>query len=451
VLLGRFARSAGENPALTGGRLIAELADSLGALARTSDGAYVATIRLPEHFLALSVAVRDASTDRLDLDGFAPWLIVGGTRAGEPSLSALLAAVEARTMLFGVGPSRSARQMVDVADSLKRYFPRHPAGWAYSRSYGVARGRFDFLRFFESAERKYASVADALWRQPALDADQLSAMVVFANRIDEPDEMLRWADRFATEHPEDPRALSVLAGAMHEIELRSPPALRDSIRHWLPVLDRAYRHAPVPNAGYEDARRLGVLYGDSSTAALWTSRAEENGVVSNIWLMTQAASHDTSSGMAAELRRRALAPCDLPAGRFPLTLSVSRWRSQCELYRGIAFAYLSSTTLQAGHARQALAEADSAIATMRRGELCVSPRGYFAHALASLALGDTATAESDFIAGAADPTRSAQAFDTAQARLGARFDRLAATVRLDSVRQGVKACVERVRARRERP
>jgi hypothetical protein len=449
VLLGRFARPAGENPLLFGGRSVNELADSLGELTRAADGAFVATIHLPVNFLALSVAVREPQADRLDVDGAGPWLIIAGTPAGGPSLPALLAATETRMALFGAGPSQRPRQLVDVADSLKRYFPRHPAGWAYTRSYGMARGRFDFLRFFESAERKYASMADALWAQSSLDAEQLHAMVVFARRIDEPAEMLRWAERFAKEHPEDPRALSALADAIHEIELRSPPALGDSIRQWLPALDRAYRRGPLPNAAYEDARRLGELYGDSSTKTVWANRAAENGVAGNIWLMTQRADRDSSAGVAAELRRRALSACDLPPGRLPLVLSVGQWRSRCEFYRGIAFGYLSSATLQGGHPRQALAEADSALAAMQRGKMCVSPRAYLAHALASLALGDTATAESDFIASAADPTRAAQAFDTAQARLGARFDRAVATIRLDSLRRNVRACVDRVRARRQ--
>jgi hypothetical protein len=449
VLLGRFARAAGQSPPPVGGRVVAELADSLGALVRSSDGAYVATLRLPPDFLGLAVAVREPRTDRLDLDGLAPWLIIGGTAAGAPSLTSLLAAIDARALPFGPGPSLRTRQLVDVADSLKRYFPRHPAGWAYTRSYGVARGRFDFLRFFETAERKYASLDRMLWPQPALDAEQLHAMVVFARRIDEPAEMLRWADRFAREHPEDPRALAALVDAVHEIELRPAPALSDSVRRWLPALDSAYRRAPLPTVAYDDARRLAVVYGDSATAARWRGRAEENGVVDNIWTMARPAAGDSRAGVIAELRRRATAPCVLPTGRFPFTSPVARWRSRCELYRGIAFSFLSSAALQDGRPRQALAEADSAIATMQHGQFCVSPRGYLARALASLALGDTATAESDFISAAVDPTRAEQAFDTARARLGTRFDRATGMVRLDSARRDVQACIDRLRARRQ--
>jgi hypothetical protein len=291
---------------------------------------------------------------------------------------------------------------------------------------------------------------DALWPQPALDGERLHAMVVFANRIDEPGEALRWAARLVEEHPEDPRALIDLAGAVHGIELRSPPALGDSIRRWLPALDRAYLRAPRPNVGYEDARRFAVQYGDSSARDLWIDRAAENGIVGNIWLVAQYAADDPRGSAAAELRQRALSPCDVPRGRYPLLMSAAEWRARCELYRGIAYTYLSSATLQAGRPRQALVEADSALSGVRRGEWCVLPRAHLAHARAALALGDSAMAESDFIAAAAGyPAGGSPVFDTAQARLGARFDRAAATVRLDSAAQVVRACADRLRALRQ--
>jgi hypothetical protein len=313
----------------------------------------------------------------------------------------------------------------------------------------MSRGRFDFLRFFEGAERKYASLFDALWPQPSLDAERLHDMVVFARNIDEDGEVLRWAGRLAKEHPEDPRALYDLAGAVHELELRPTPLLGDSIRRWLPALDLAYRRAPVPNAAYYDARRLAERYGDSTTRALWIGREAENGYVDNIWLMAQRARGGGDSARAA-LGRRAEAPCALPAGRLPLVASVGDWRTRCELFRGIAYGSLSSLTLRMGHPKDALVEADSAIVAAHRGELCTWPAGDVAHARAALALGDTAVAESDLIAAAARyPWGPAQAFDTAQVLLGARFDRAAATVRLESARREVQACEAEMRPRRQ--
>ncbi|HET7189529.1 MAG TPA: hypothetical protein VFI52_15365, partial [Gemmatimonadaceae bacterium] len=279
VLVGRYARPAGLNAHPFAGRSD-QLADSLAVLTRAADGAFVATLTLPPDFLAIDLGVMDPIRDAYDVDGRAPWLVVGGDARGGPSLAALLAAHDAHRDVFApwVGSDQMrSRQAADLADSLKRYFPRHPSGWAFTRSYGMSRGRFDFLRFFESAERKYASLFDQLWPSPKLDAERLHDMVEFAYNISEPGEALRWAARLVDEHPEDPRALIDLAGALHELELRSPPALADSVRAWMPGLDRAYLAAPVPNVGYDDALRLVGSYGDSATKTRWLARAQANG------------------------------------------------------------------------------------------------------------------------------------------------------------------------------
>jgi hypothetical protein len=363
-------------------------------------------------------------------------------------LAAFLAALEIAASMNGYG--NRLLQPVDVADSLQRHFPRHPAGWAYSRSYGVSRGRFDFLRFFQTAERKYSTMFDALWPEKGLDGERLHDMVVFANNIDEPDEVLRWSSRLAKEHPEDPRALFDLAGAVHGIELRDAAAVGDTIRSWLPALDRAYRAGPVPNYGFEDALRLALAYGDSSTAQMWRGRRSANSRAGNIWLLarwSQPASHDS---LVRELRARAERSCELPLGQLPLYQSIAGWRAQCELYRGIAFGFLSSQSLSEGRPHVALAEADSAIGAMRRGEFCTPSRGFISHALASLALGDTARAERDFATGAAAyPPGMTFMLDSARAHLGSRFDQAAYQARVDSAIVAARACTQSVLARRK--
>ena len=452
VLVGRFTRPAGQNPSRWGyqGRAHDQLADSLGELAPTADGSYVGTVRLPANFLAVSLAVHDPRTDGLDIDGAAPWLVIGGTPDGTPSLASYLAAQDTRAGWWYNGWRTLPRQAVDVADSLKRYFPAHPAGWAYTQSYGMSRGRFDLLRFFESAERKYAALNARLWPQPSLDAEQLHDMAVFARTIDEPWDAVRWAGRLAVEHPEDPRALADLALSLHEIELRPSPAVGDSIRGWLPVLDQTYRRGPVPNAGYPEAHHLAVRYGDSSTRALWTRREVANLAIANIWAMTARLGADSTEPATSQLRRHAEDACTPPPGRLPLASSVDEWRVRCELDRAISYSFLSSLTLRTGRARMALAEADSAIVAMRRAEICALPHGHRAHALAALALGDTATALSDFVLAAAGyPTARASELDTAEARLSRWFDRAEVAARLEVARLNIRACNEELRPRRQ--
>lgn len=450
VLVGRFARPAGWNALPFGARVGGELADSVGALSRAPDGAFVGTVTLPADFRAVALSVLDRARDEADVDGAAPWLVIGGTPAHEASLASFLAAHEARYAGFNDAsnsPELARRQAVNAPDSLKRYFPRHPAGWAYG-SYGVARGRFDFLRFFESADRKYSAMFDALWPRPRLDAERLHDMVAFAARIDEPAEQMRWAARLASEHPEDPRALFDLAGALHALELRNLPSTGDSIRRWMPALDHAYRAGPVPNLGFRDALRLVDGYADAPTRALWQSRVAANGAAENIWIITHDAAGAKGDSAATEVRRRAEQPCDLPPGRLPLGETIADWRSRCELYRGIGYRYLSRYTLQGGRPQQALAEADSAIAAMARVPLCAPVQPYLERALAALALGDTATAARDFMVGsAAYPHEDRPLLDSVRVLLGPRFDETASRARADSVRRAAQACE---RARRQR-
>lgn len=453
VLVGRFAQSAGRNPMRFGGRAFDALGDSLGVLARAADGAFVATIRLPADFLAVSLTVLDASRDEHDMDGARPWVIIGGTSTRAPSFASLVAAHEIAPGWFGGDIRYRPRQMVDVADSLKRYFPSHPAGWAFSRSYGVAQGRFDLFRFFQSAERKYASMFEALWPTQHLDAERLHDMVEFANNIEEPDEALRWAARLVEEHPEDPRALIDLAEALRAIELREPPSLADSLRRWMPSLDRAYRAGPVPNQGFSAALRLAASYGDSATRTLWIAREAEHGGEGNIymmarWLATPQRERASRDNVARELRTRLGQGCALPPGRLPLTETVRGWRTRCEQYRGMTYGALSTQTLLDGDARRGFVEADSALAAMRRGEFCAPSLGYINRARATLALGDTARAETDFVhASAAYPTGVTTLMDTARAYLGGRFDEARYVARVDTAHRAAMECQRVQRAR----
>jgi hypothetical protein len=449
ILVGRFAGPAGSNPSRFGSSAFETLGDSLAVLTRGADGAFVATVRLPADFLVVRLSVLDPARDEADLDGSTPWMIIGGTAGSAPSFASFLAAHETRPRWYGGDDRTRPRQAVDAADSLTRHFPRHPAGWAFSRSYGMSKGRFDFLRFFRSAERKYASMYDELWPQRGLDAERLHDMVEFAHSIGEPDEALRWSARLVEEHPEDARALYDLAGALHEVELRMPPALGDTIRQWMPALDRAYRAGPVPNDGFDAALRLATAYGDSTTRARWLGRSSANAVIGNIWMLTRRSPRWARDSVGEALRARAERGCTAGSGRYPLAQPVAEWRRMCELYRGMAYGFLSSHSLRDGRPRAALAEADSAIVAMRRGRFCAPSRAHLEHALASLALGDTATAETDFVLGSAFYPPGATVVDTVRARLGTRVDPARYRVQADSVRRIAAACEREERSRRQ--
>ncbi len=455
ILVGRQATGAGAYPSAFGSDVFAGLGDSLATLTRAPDGAYVATLTLPRTFLALGVTVLDLEQDEYDADGVRPWIIIGGTASREPSYASFVAARDIDPDWFVRSSRFPPRQSVDVSDSLKRYFPNHPAGWAYARASATPRSGFDMFRFFQSGERKYASMHERLWPARNLDVERLHHMAVFANAIQEPGEALRWSARLAEEHPEDPRALSDLARALHDMELREPPHLRDSIRSWLPSLDRAYRAAPVPNHGFEDALRLALSYGDSSTRTLWSGRQAANGMDRNIYMMALGVSSaprrtSANADAAGQLRERASRPCERPVGRLPLAESRTDWRERCERYRGMAYGALSSLSLRDGDVRRAHAHADSALAAMRRGEFCAPSLGNLNRARASLVLGDTAAATADFVlAAAAYGSGSPMVADTARAALGPRFDRESFVARADTARLAATACMSAQRVRNE--
>jgi hypothetical protein len=449
ILIGRFTRPAGHNLQLIGS-LFSGFGDSLATLRPSADGTFEGRVTLPTDFLAVSLVVVDSSGEGRDLDGWNPWLAIGGTSTQEPSLDALLAAVEMPARFFSSAESEAPRQSAVAADSLRKYFPDHPSGWAYSRTYGRERGRFDLIRFFQNAQHRYSVVDAELWGKTDLDAERLHDMVVFANNISEPAEAMKWAGRLAREHPEDPRALDDLAGALHEIELREPPHLSDSIRPWLPVLDRAYTASGAPLLRYSHVLSLADAYGDSATKVLWRHRSLDARMQVEPVLYSSATASWEQDRLAAMTRSAARTSCERPVGRYPLYETLRDWRQRCDRDRRFAYGFLSALALQQGNARQALVEADSAIAAVPQRDLCAPTWGYLQHGMASLAVGDTARAETDFVRwGAYYPPSSSIASDRARTHLGARFNEERWLARSDSAHRVAMACLQAQRAATE--
>jgi hypothetical protein len=456
ILIGTFARPAGHNVEVLGS-VFAELGDSLATLRPTTDGAFEGRVVIPADFLAVKFGVVDSTGEGRDLDGAKPWLAIGGTPAHGPSLQALLAAVEIHPRFYASAEPESPRQGVVIADSLRKYFPDHPSGWAYTRTYGREQGRFDLIRFFQNAQHRYSAVDAELWNKTNLDAERLHDMVVFANNISEPGEVMKWAGRLAHEHPEDQRALEDLAGALHEIELREPSHLADSIRPWLPVLDRAYVASGTPIQSYSSVFSLADAYGDSATKRLWRHRAMSSQMRAGFLYMGRASAgweQESQQSLEVMTRRIAQRSCERQAGRYPLYTTMRDWRQQCERRRGWEYDYLSMLALQRGDARQSLVEADSAIAATRQWESCGSTRAHLNHGLASLALGDTTTAETDFVKWAAHyPPSAAITILTVRTHLGPRFNERRWLARSDSAHRTAMACeqAQRAAAKSRRP
>jgi hypothetical protein len=235
VLIGRVARRGEQRDVAR--RLWAFDADSVATLLPQRDGSFLTRLTLPTDFRWARLAVVDSTGDRMDRDGQALWLVVGGDADHSPSLDALMSAEESRVASAGTFDNQLvAGPPWSIADTIQRYFPGHPAGWTYYTRYDTRRGMFDFLRFAQTPERKYAAFDHALWSKHTLDADREHAMVVFARRIEDPLAAAKWAKRLASEHPDDQRAFDDLFGAIRHMQLNSTAELADSIHTWLPLL-----------------------------------------------------------------------------------------------------------------------------------------------------------------------------------------------------------------------
>ena len=442
VLVGRYAPPVTRPDSLDEAIGIEVFGDSLTTLKRLGDGSFEGTLRLPSDFLAVRLMVSDSAGEERDADGHYAWLAIGGTISGAPSLDALLAARERPSANFDVSRHTPQTQAVSVADSIQRYFPGHPAGWAYYDKFGLRAGIFDMFRYFDSAERRYASLDAKLWPMPSLDAQRLHDMATFARRIAEPEQARKWTERLVREHPEDPRALRNLAEALHDIELKPVTNIQDSIRPWIPVLDSLYRRS---GANMPSLRAIDLVnrYGDSSTKAGWPLRRSM--ALPFVYRVSVYGLPDTSAQSVALAREFASTPCERPSGKFLLGSSMSTWRYVCEMRKSATWSYLSAVDLARVNARGALVNADSGVAY--GAPHCIPYPAIRARARARIALGDTVGAAQDFAVAFGVSRDNARLRIEAQASLGERYRAAAFDAVADSARQSVLACRQARKAR----
>ncbi|MES2179524.1 MAG: hypothetical protein V4550_16815 [Gemmatimonadota bacterium] len=415
--------------------------DSLATLLPTRDGVYEGHLTLPATFLSVQLSVTDSLGEDFDMDGAFPWGAIARGADGKPTLAALLAANETFAEPDASSAPARVNPRVNVPDSLKKYFPDHPAGWAHA-SYGTKReGLARFIDFFESAERRYASFENKLSVVPSLDAERLHDMAIFAWRIEEPARAEFWVKRLVREHPEDPRVFVDLGRALHEIELREPRGLADSIRAWLPVLDSLYRRSPQ-RLGNSDAMSLVERYADAETKKLWEARflESEAGDFHYYWGMDARPDDARDPSIVQRIRAKVAQSCTRPAGRFPLYGEESSLERGCRNERGFGYRSLAYLALVRGEPRASLAYSDSSVAMMA-SPACVAGRSsaMAVRARANLALGDTSAAERD-LARAYGPYSPQGSRDSVRIALGARFNEARWTVLTDSTRRLVAAC-----------
>lgn len=404
-------------PDRTNGRLASVTVGA--ALVRGRDGAYRGRVVLPDDALSGVINIAGFSGATLLPRSVARLVVLTAAPQGDrPSLDALESAVY---------NDRYIMRAPIVADAFARWAPSHPMRWLVENVSGRPRRPFDWTRFFDSEQRRFATLTEQLRDRTDLRPAEMAGMAGLAYRIEEPEIAAEWTERLLREHPGDPWALELRARQIHEMELRSAP--HDSIAALIPSLDSLYPTSRASRGVLYDLTRITSRQADPATRRRWQLRAARAGIIGAPGYLGQPPAfsdpelRDSIAAYARELVRRHPAPASWNG---PMNLL------DPGLQRVIGYSLLASAALARHEYPAALALSDSA----RLGS-CVWPaRG--TNALARLALGDTAAA----IPALAGYGRAPGAVvpDSARQLLGSYFNPQQWQAAVDSAERGRRSC-----------
>ena len=393
---------------------------SIGApLVRDGDGDYRGRVVLPDDALSGALNIQATVGPAMLPQSLAKLVVLTGTASGDrPSLDALESAVYNDRYFFN-SPV--------LADAFARWAPSHPMRWLVDDAARRRRRSFNWMRFFDSEERRFARLTAQLNSRSDVRPAEIAGMAGLAYRIEEPAVAAEWTDRLLREHPDDPWALDLRLQQIHEMELRSAPV--DSIALLIPSLDSLYPTSRLGGALLYGVTVIVDRYADAATQRRWKLRAARGGRIESFGYLGESPDfddpelRDSIAAFAREMVSRGPAP--------------ARWNGSMnlpnpELQRAVGYSRLASVALARHDYRLAAAQSDSA-----RISGCVWPaQGTKARAL--LALGDTAAALPLLAAFARGPHPVVP--DSARRLLGSRFNppRWQATV--DSVERARLAC-----------
>ena len=444
VLVGKYSEPSGRN-AMMRWWIRDLLGDSLATLLPTRDGSFEGRVRLPQDFLALRLSVVDSTGEEGDVDG----LVQVGSHCGRgtmatPSLKAMLAAQEtfAETRSDEGAAAHNSSQRCRFAQAL---FPV-ASGWMGVRE--RLRRREGSLQFLSLLPVGGAEVREFLRKahaRPICGRGPAHDMVVFAFRIEEPAQAEMWAKRLVREHPDDPRALYDLARVLHQVELRQPKDLADSIRPWLPCSSLSPCAAAVHRLRRcGDAHRALRRRRDEKTLAqpirtdCWPRIREWRSL--RLWVRAPHAGDSSAGphGVGDELHSS--------GGKVPLRWSVLGGRTP-----------VPARTLErhanAGSCRPAERDAETlrhsptprSWCANRLSTVCMAGSRRGVSARAWLTLGDTTRAEQELMAGIPPANQDTVFTNDARALLGARFD----AVRWNTAREKAHESIGSVSDRRK--
>lgn len=382
-------------------RSVGGLQDSLATLVRQRDGSYTGRFVVPDSFPATLLRL----TDLANSGASGPY-----PRANFPH-AVLIAGGEGRPSLAGLSVAGAFRGGSDddaysIGDTLVKYYPSEPLGYALlGQPRGSGRLIDNLIAWYRSGERQYLRFDERLMREEHVSADREVAMVIFANRIEEPAEVRKWTLRLAREHGDDPRAMYLYGPMLHGMLLRAGTA--DSVRRDLALADSLWERNGHRAASASIAITALQVH-DTARARRWDLRAMQSGELdwrANRYLASPATLADQVMRDASReaLLAESARSCVMPPGRRALWNGFESWEARCQSGRASAFGMRSLIARLDGEPRLALTLADSAVALMARAGNCQmhGPRAHRGQAL--LALGDTSGAVADLAAGVTDP------------------------------------------------
>jgi len=387
-------------------------------LVRDQDGSFRGRLVLPDAALSGSLGIVSSPYGSIVTKWVARLTVLTSDSSGErPSLDAMESAV------YNV---RASTRDGTLANAFARWAPGHPMRWLLAGP-RPTRGVFDWVRYFDSEEHRFARLTEQLNARHDVRPAELAGMAALAYRIEEPGSAAEWTERLLREHPDDPWALQLRAREIHEMELRGAPT--DSIAALVPSLDSLYATSRLGTQLVYQIEAITNRYADSVSKRRWALRSARAGRYFPGYFSGRAEGfsdpqfRDSAAAYARDV---------LGSAAKPVPWNGPRNMPNAALDRARAYSTLASVALARHEYREALALTDSA-----RISDCVWP-GHDTRALALLALGDTAAAIPSLAAFGRAPF--ALSADDTRRLLGRRFNPQQWQAAVDSVERVRLAC-----------
>jgi hypothetical protein len=237
---------------------------TIGVLRKEGDGAYRASVRLPDDVVYVTMAVEDSEGNRVDSRGQALWELMV-YEDEDPSYYAMLQKVYDVTQ-------RDWKGAIETATQVTRLYPDRPGGWMAAAAleqefYGVV---FDLMarpRYLQQLAR----LDRVLGTEVEASAESVAEMFLFAWTLGDSAAMERWKVQMLDQAPSHRYAIGGRVREVLDAVATEPPAraLVELERLWdLPNIEKT----SLP----QDAFEIAVTGRNGENMELWLDRLLES-------------------------------------------------------------------------------------------------------------------------------------------------------------------------------